>query len=71
MNTDHEIEIDGITYRKSSVSHSGGNYCVGVAHQNGEIWITNTNRRGPIVQFTMEEWNAFLLGVKMHEFDLD
>lgn len=64
-----KIEIDGVVYRKSSMSNSGGQFCVGVACKDGEIWVTNTNRRGPVVRFTKREWQAFLAGVKLNEFD--
>jgi hypothetical protein len=64
------IEIDGVSYQKSSKSNSGGQFCVGVAQENGEIWVINTNRRGPIVRFTKEEWRAFMAGVKLNEFDI-
>jgi len=54
-------------------SHSPfGKSCVGVARKNGGILVTNTNLPDrPTVEFTVEEWKAFLLGVKDGEFDFD
>jgi hypothetical protein len=65
------IEIEGIKYRKSSYSNSGGQFCVGVAHEDDLVLVTNTKTRGPVVRFTKVEWRAFIAGVKEHEFDLE
>ncbi len=64
------IQIDGVTYRKSLSSKSGGGYCVGVGLKNGKISVINTKSDGPVVKFSPQEWAAFLEGVKAGEFDL-
>lgn len=65
------IKIDGIQYRKSSHSVTGGNKCVGVAVEKNTVKIINTVEKGSIVRFTLDEWEAFIAGVKDGEFDLE
>jgi hypothetical protein len=43
--------------------------CVGVRKAYGKILITNTNNENPIIEFTKNEWDAFIKGVKAGEFD--
>lgn len=45
--------------------------CVGVkALDTGTFAVTNTSVAGsPVVTFTVEEWDAFIEGVKDGEFD--
>ncbi len=64
-------EIDGTTYRKSSFSNSGGQFCVGVAYDGATVSVISTIRGGPAIQFNREEWRAFLAGAKHGEFDID
>lgn len=53
-------------------SFSGGNdQCVEVAARDGHVAVRNSKRReGSRVEFTPEEWDAFIRGVKAGEFDL-
>jgi Domain of unknown function (DUF397) len=55
---------------KSSLSFSNGN-CVEVADLvDGSIGIRNSrDAGGPVLQFTPDEWHAFLGGVRNGEFD--
>ena len=55
------IEVNGVVYRKSSWSDSG-QLCVGVAFQNNEVLVINTNTQDAVLRFTKEEWRAFLAG---------
>ena len=64
-----KIQIRGVIYKKSRASAHGGGKCVGVAIRNGRIAIINTKSKGPTVDCTLEEWDAFLNGVKSGEFD--
>ena len=64
------IEVNGVVYRKSSWSDSG-QLCVGVAFQNNDVLVINTNTQDPVLRFTKEEWRAFLAGVKANEFDAE
>jgi hypothetical protein len=65
------VDIGGITYRKSSYSNSGGQFCVGVSCADSVVMVTNTNQPSPVVHFTKEEWRAFVAGVKNNEFEID
>jgi Domain of unknown function (DUF397) len=55
---------------KSSLSFANGN-CVEVASlAGGEIGVRNSrDRGGPILRFTLDEWDAFLGGARNGEFD--
>ena len=63
------LDIDGVSYMKASKS---GKYCkcVGVGRENNKIIITNTTTKQGRVEFTPEEWNVFLHGVKNDQFDI-
>jgi hypothetical protein len=58
------------TWRKSSRSGGDGN-CVEVAFAaDGTVGVRDSkNRSGPHLEFTADEWRAFLGGVKTGEFD--
>ena len=43
--------------------------CVGVAKNGEKILLTNTKKQNIIIEFTVEEWDAFTKGVKAGEFD--
>jgi hypothetical protein len=57
---------------KSSLSFANGN-CVEVADLvGGEIGVRNSrDPEGPALRFTRDEWDAFIGGCKLGEFDLD
>ncbi len=63
-----KISIDGKTYLKSSFS-SKSYKCVGIRKEAEKIFIINTKTKGPTVEFTFDEWEAFVKGVKAGEFD--
>lgn len=59
------------TYKISSLCGGCGCGCVGVAMEDGAIYVTNTTTAdSPVTRFTPEEWKAFIAGVKNGEFDL-
>lgn len=62
------VEVDGVVYKKSSLSNSS-QLCVGVAFKNDDVLVINTNTRDLVLRFTREEWLAFVAGVKSNEFD--
>jgi hypothetical protein len=64
-----QIRINGVVYKKSLSSKNGGGYCVGVALLNDKVSVINTKSKGPTVEFTLNEWTAFLQGAKAGEFD--
>jgi hypothetical protein len=55
---------------KSSYSFANGN-CVEVANlTGGQVGVRDSkNVGGPVIQFTPDEWHAFLGGVRNGEFD--
>jgi hypothetical protein len=69
--------VSGKTYwtaapwRKSINSDSGG--CVEVARIGDLIGVRDTKAHGvgPVLEFNLHEWSAFLTGVRQGEFDLD
>ncbi len=71
MKNSRLLEINGILYKKSSSSFRGGGRCVGVASNGGTVSVVNTKSKGPVIEFTLEEWEAFIDGVKKGEFDTD
>lgn len=63
------IEINGKLYKKSLSSVRGGGRCVGVAYHAGMVSVVNTKSKSPAIDFSLEEWEAFIEGVKNGEFD--
>jgi hypothetical protein len=70
MNEKLFLEINGIVFKKSSHSVSGGGKCVGVSIQDDYIQVINTKKKDKVVEFTKDEWKAFISGVKEGEFDI-
>jgi hypothetical protein len=64
----------GAIWRKSACSNNGGN-CVEVATNlhtaTGRVLVRDTKDRGagPVLGFAVDEWRAFLAGVRDGEFD--
>jgi hypothetical protein len=60
----------GLAWRKSRRS-TGNGYCVEVAETaDGMIAVRNSRKkRGPVLRYTADEWNAFLVRAKNGEFD--
>ena len=52
-------------------SYSGNLNCVDVTFVDGRVEVRNTRDPQAVLTFTVAEWEAFLLGVKAGEFDLD
>lgn len=47
-----------------------GGACVGVARQGEYVFIGNTsNSDSPVSKFTVDEWQQFLAGAKLGDFD--
>jgi hypothetical protein len=64
------IAINGVYYKKSRSSTKSGNRCVAVAFLDGKVSVVNTNSADISLEFTLDEWSAFLDGAKRGEFDL-
>lgn len=62
--------MSALRWRKSSLSGDGDG-CVEVAHRGDEILVRDTKQHGngPVLAFTRREWEAFLGGVRLGEFD--
>lgn len=59
-------------WNKSSHCISNGNYVEVTQLPVGSVGIRNSrDTEGPVLQFTPEEWQAFLGGVRFGEFDDD
>lgn len=61
-----------LPWRKSSFSNGSGGECVEVADlEDGHRAMRDTKNhgRGPVLNFTSAEWDAFVRGVKNGEFD--
>jgi len=65
------VEVYSISWNKSSRSNPSGN-CVEVAKGTNEILVRDTKDKGngPVLKFTKAEWQAFLEGVNLGEFDI-
>jgi hypothetical protein len=57
-------------FRKSSYSPVVNPYCVEVAHHLDKVYIRNSKQPGNELVFSVEEWTAFIRGVKDGEFDV-
>lgn len=56
-------------FRKSS--SCGDSACVEVARLHDVILVRSTTAPEKALTFTKEEWDAFLIGAKAGEFDID
>lgn len=58
-------------FRKSSFSDQTVRQCVEVAIGEDEVAVRDSKRPSePVLQFSREEWSAFVAGIKAGEFDL-
>lgn len=57
-------------FKKSSWSQYQWNKCVEVAFDADKVHVRDSkNPDGPVLEFTPQEWDAFIQGVKQGEFD--
>lgn len=60
-------EVDG--WHKSSASGDGG--CVEVRVSSNHVFVRDAkDHLGTVLTFSSREWNAFLTGVRLGEFDI-
>ena len=59
--------MTGHGFRVSSFCHLSG--CVAVARDGDVVLVRHSGWPGAVLRFSVEEWAAFLLGVKDGEFD--
>ena len=59
-------------YKKSSFSadRESGTRCVEVAIGEKTVFVRHSNLTSAIIEYTREEWKAFIKGVKQGEFDI-
>jgi len=61
----------GAVWRKSGRSSPSSDNCVEIAFVPGGVGVRDSkNREGGILEFTEDEWSAFVAGTKEGEFDL-
>lgn len=54
---------------KSSYSSNGS--CVEVLRIENSILVRDSKNPEQVLEFTIEEWDAFIMGAKKKEFDFD
>lgn len=60
-----------LRFRKSSFSQYTWNQCVEVAIDKKRVVVRDSkDQKGGTLQFTQNEWRAFVRGVKNNEFDI-
>ena len=62
--------MEELKFKKSSFSQRSMR-CVDVAISKNRVVVRNSKKHIPVVEFTHEEWEAFLLGVKNNEFEIN
>lgn len=65
-----ELIISGKTFKKSTYSPVLLFRCVSVSIQPNKVLVTHSSGDKPILEFTHDEWDAFLKGAKNNEFEL-
>jgi hypothetical protein len=61
--------LSGAVWRRSQFCANGS--CVEVAHLDNQIAVRDSkDAQGPVLLFTPVEWQAFLDGVRVGDFDL-
>jgi hypothetical protein len=64
-------DLSGAVWQKSSRSGPFTDNCVEVAFVGETIAVRDSkNPEGPVLSFTQPEWDAFVGGAKIGEFDL-
>jgi hypothetical protein len=62
--------MPGSPWIKSSLSYANGNCVEATSLPGGKIGVRNSrDSAGPVLRFTLEEWRAFVGGVRNGEFD--
>jgi hypothetical protein len=62
------VDLSQASWRKST--HSGSGSCLEVAFVGETIAVRDSKHRaGPVLLFTLTEWEAFTQGVRDGEFD--
>ena len=59
----------GSDFKKSSFC-GGCKSCVEVSLQDKKVVLRNSNKNQEHISYTLDEWKAFISGVKNSEFDI-
>jgi hypothetical protein len=63
------VDLSRAVWVKST--HSVNNGCVEVAFVDGQVGVRDSkDREGPVLVFTANEWEAFIGGARVGEFEL-
>jgi len=66
-----KAHLQGLFFRKATRSQYTWNQCVEVAIEKEFVAVRNSrDPGGDILQFSHEEWDAFVDGVKNNEFNI-
>ena len=66
------VNLDNAVWQKSTRSGPYSDNCVEIAFVDKAIAMRDSKHPdGPVLLFTQAEWDAFVLGAKDGEFDLD
>ena len=66
--TEREALVPEVRFVVSSYCHNHG--CVAVAVlPDGAVAVRDSKEDGPILRFTVQEWHAFVQGIKAGEFE--
>jgi hypothetical protein len=67
-----KVNLDNAVWQKSTRSGPYSDNCVEIAFVDNAIAMRDSKHPdGPVLLFTQAEWDAFVLGAKDGEFDLD
>lgn len=69
-----KVNMSGRNFKKSSFTNAPKPYptCVEVSISDKNVLVRNSNSLGQgTIKYTLEEWDAFVKGVKNGEFDLE
>ena len=59
-----------LAWRRSTYSQGADSTCVEVAFDDDRATVRDSDHpAGPVLHFTLDEWRAFLLGVRAGEFE--
>ena len=58
-----------LSFERSSYCANSCCLEVGLASRTGKVYVRNSQNPGSQVAFSIEEWRAFLAGVKSDEFN--
>ena len=69
MNNPSNPQFTDADFVKSSYCTSPPGGCVEIAAKDGVVAVRDTKNPGHMLRFTTAEWEAFIKGVKIGEFD--